>query len=69
MWPVMPIFKLVQGMMFVNECVKFRDNWLRNEVCREQWRHLNMYEQTYVRVDPYIPCEGIKNNFILKIAS
>ena len=30
----MPIFKLVQEMMFVNTCVKFRDNWLRNEVCR-----------------------------------
>ena len=30
----MPISKLVQEMMFVNMCVKFRDNWLRNEVCR-----------------------------------
>ena len=31
--PVMPIFKLLQEM-FVNTCVKFRDNQLRNEVCR-----------------------------------
>ena len=30
----MPIFELVQEMMFVNMCVKFRDNRLRNEVCR-----------------------------------
>ena len=35
MGPVMPIFELVQEMMFVNTCVKFRDNRLRNEVCRE----------------------------------
>ena len=34
MWPVMPIFELVQEMMFVNTCAKFRDNRLRNEVCR-----------------------------------
>ena len=31
---VMPIFELVQEIMFVNTCVKFRDNRLRNEVCR-----------------------------------
>ena len=30
----MLIFELVQGMMLVNTCVKFRDNRLRNEVCR-----------------------------------
>ena len=30
----MPIFELVQEMMFVNMCVKFCDNWLRNKVCR-----------------------------------
>ena len=30
----MPIFELVQETMFVNMCVKFRDNQLRNEVCR-----------------------------------
>ena len=30
----MPIFKFVQEMMLVNVCVRFRDNWLRNEVCR-----------------------------------
>ena len=30
----MPIFELVHEMMFVNICVKFRDNRLRNEVCR-----------------------------------
>ena len=30
----MPIFKLVQDMIFVNTCVKFCDNRLRNEVCR-----------------------------------
>ena len=30
----MPMFKLVQEMMFVNKCVKFRHNRLRNEVCR-----------------------------------
>ena len=35
MWPVMPIFKLVQEMMFVNMWVKFHDNQLRNEVIRE----------------------------------
>ena len=29
----MPIFKLVQEMMFVNMCVKFHDNRLRIEVC------------------------------------
>ena len=29
----MPIFELVQEMMFVNTCVKFRDNRLKNEVC------------------------------------
>ena len=34
MWPVMPIFELVQEMMFVNMCVKFHDNRLKNEVCR-----------------------------------
>ena len=34
MWPVKPIFELVQEMMFVNTRVKFRDNQLRNEVCR-----------------------------------
>ena len=31
---MIPIFELVQEMMFVNMCVRFRDNWLRNEVCR-----------------------------------
>ena len=31
---MMPIFELVQEMMFVNMCVKFRDNQLRNEVSR-----------------------------------
>ena len=31
---MMPMFKLVQDMMFVNTCVKFRDNRLGNEVCR-----------------------------------
>ena len=30
----MPIFELVQEMMFVNMWVKFCDNRLRNEVCR-----------------------------------
>ena len=30
----MPIFKVVQEMMFVNMCLKFWDNRLRNEVCR-----------------------------------
>ena len=30
---MMPIFKLIQEM-FVNTCVKFCDNRLRNEVCR-----------------------------------
>ena len=34
MRPVMPIFKLIQEMMIVNMCVKFRDNRLRNKVCR-----------------------------------
>ena len=56
-WPVMPFFKLVQEMMFVNKWVKFRDNRLRNEVCRAVTPF--QYKQTYVRADPYIPCEGI----------
>ena len=30
----MPIFELIQEMMFANNCVKFRENRLRNEVCR-----------------------------------
>ena len=30
----MSIFEFVQEMMFVNMCVKFHDNQLRNEVCR-----------------------------------
>ena len=30
----MAMFELVQKMMFVNTSVKFRDNRLRNEVCR-----------------------------------
>ena len=30
----MPILEIIQGMMFVNTCVKFHDNRLRNEVCR-----------------------------------
>ena len=34
MWPVMPNFEIVQEMVFVNMCVKFRDNWLRNEISR-----------------------------------
>ena len=34
MRPVMPMFELVQEMMFVNTCVKFRHNRLINEVCR-----------------------------------
>ena len=47
MWPVMPIFKLIQEMMIVNMCVKFCDNWLRNEVCRAVTPF--EYERTYVR--------------------
>ena len=31
---VMLMFELIQEMMFVNMCVKFRDNRLRNEVCK-----------------------------------
>ena len=34
MCPVMPIFELVKEMMFMNMCVKFHDNRLRNEVCK-----------------------------------
>ena len=49
----MPMFELVQEMMFVNTCVKFRDNRLRNEVCRA------VTPLGHVRADPYIPCEGI----------
>ena len=30
----MPMFELVQEMMFVNTCVKFCHNQLRNELCR-----------------------------------
>ena len=44
---MMPILELVQEMMFVNTCVKFRDNGLRNEVCRAMT--LFECEQTYVR--------------------
>ena len=58
---VMPIFKLEQEIMFVNTCVKFRNNRLRNEVYRAvtpfEWERT--YEHTYVGTDPYIPCEGI----------
>ena len=53
----MPIFEFVQEMMFVNTCVKFRDNRLRNEVCRAvaPLGHV----RTNVQADPYIPWEGI----------
>ena len=53
----MPMSELVQEMMFVNTCVKFRDNQLRNEACKVVTPF--QYEQTYVWADPYIPCEGI----------
>ena len=48
-------------MMFVNTCVKFRDNRLRNEVCRvvTQFEYVHTHERKYVRADPYIPCESI----------
>ena len=49
----MPMFELVQDMMFVNTCVKFRDNLLRNEVCRAV-TPLG-HAQTNVLADPYIP--------------
>ena len=57
----MPIFELVQEMMFVNTCVKLRDNLLRNEVCRvvAPFEYEQTYECTYVRADPCIPCKGI----------
>ena len=51
----MPIFELVQEMIFVNTCAKFRDDWLRNEVCRA----VTPLGHVYVWADPYIPCEGI----------
>ena len=41
----------------MNMCVKFRDNRLRNEICRAVTPF--QYKCTYVRADPYIPCEGI----------
>ena len=53
----MPIFELIQEMMFVNMCVKFRDNRLRNEICRTvtPFEHVRTNVRTYVRADPYIP--------------
>ena len=30
----MLIFEIIQEMIFVNTCVKYRDNWFLNEVCR-----------------------------------
>ena len=61
MLPVMLIFELVQEMMFMNACVKFCDNRLRNEVCREmmpfEYKRTNV--RMYMRSDLYIPCEGI----------
>ena len=53
----MPIFELVQEMMLVNTCVKFHHNRLRDEVCRAVTPL--EHKRTYVRADPYIPCEGI----------
>ena len=57
----MSIFEFIQEMMFVNMCVKFRDNRLRNEVCRAVMLlgHVRMNVCMYVRADPYIPSEGI----------
>ena len=53
--------ELVQEMMCVNTCVKFHSNRLRNEGCRAvtPFEYEQTYEHTYVRADPYIPCEGI----------
>ena len=46
---VMPIFELVQEMMFVNTCVKFRDNRLRNEDCKAvmPFEHVRMGRSLY----------------------
>ena len=60
MRPVIPMFELVQEMMFVNTCVKFRHNRLRNEVCRavtplghvQTNVHMNM--RTNVRMGRYL---------------
>ena len=48
MGTVMPIFELVQEMMFVNTRVKFHDNRFRNEVCRAvtPFEHIRMNTQT-----------------------
>ena len=65
----MPMFELIQEMMFVNMCVKFHNNPLRNEVCRAVTplghvrtnvrTNVCTYVRTYVQEDPYILCEGI----------
>ena len=43
----------------MNVCVKFCHNRLRNEVCRTVTPLGHV--RTYVRADPYIPCDGIIN--------
>ena len=52
---MMPIFELVQEMMFVNTCVKFRDNHLRNEVCRAvtPLGHIHKNERRYGQIPIY----------------
>ena len=52
---MMPIFELVQEMMFVNMCVKFCDNQLRNEVCRAvtPLGHVRMNVRTYGQIPIY----------------
>ena len=39
--------------------MKFRDNWLRNEVCRAVTLFEHVRTNVSVGADPYIPCEGI----------
>ena len=56
------MFKLVQEMMFVNTCVKFRHNRLRNELCRAVMPF--QYKRTYVHTGRSLYThEGIKMNF------
>ena len=72
----MPMLELVQEMIFVNTCVKFCHNRLRNEVCRAVTplgyvrtnvvRTVRTYARTYVRADPYVPCEGIIKKMKIK---
>ena len=51
----MPMFELVKEMLFVNTCVKFRHNRLRNEVYRAvtPLGHVRMNIRTYGQIPIY----------------